>query len=77
MGCKSCRHTGYRGRTMIIEILVMTDALRALLLKRPDASEIQRAALTEGMRSMYQDGVAKMLDGTTSFEEVLRVTREA
>ena len=75
-GCKACRNAGYRGRTMILEILVMSDALRALLLKRPDASEIQRAALGEGMRGMFQDGVRKMLDGTTSFEEVMRVTRE-
>lgn len=77
VGCKACRQTGYRGRTMILEILVMTEALSTLILKRPDAAEIQRVALNEGMRSMYQDGIEKMLDGTTSLEEVVRVTREA
>ncbi|WP_051414664.1 type II secretion system ATPase GspE [Pseudoxanthomonas suwonensis] len=68
--------TGYLGRTTIMELLVMDDALRAATMRRAGADEIERIAREGGMRTMYEDGVAKALRGETTLEEVLRVTEE-
>ncbi|AKC88046.1 type II secretion system ATPase GspE [Pseudoxanthomonas suwonensis] len=68
--------TGYLGRTTIMELLVMDDALRAATLRRAGADEIERIAREGGMRTMYEDGLAKALRGETTLEEVLRVTEE-
>ncbi len=76
-GCARCRGQGYLGRVMLVEILTMSDALRTHLLERAEATELERIAIAEGMRTMFEDGVAKALDGTTTLEEVLRTTREA
>ena len=76
-GCEACGGTGYHGRTGIIEVLVMTDSLRALVLRRAEASELQAAARAEGMATMYEVGLAKAAAGVTTVDEVLRVTREA
>ena len=76
-GCPACDGSGYRGRTTIAETLVVSDSLRRQILNRGDARSIQRVAQQEGMRSMYQDGMAKALAGISSKEEVLRVIREA
>ena len=75
-GCAQCNGTGYHGRTSILEMLVMSDPIRQLVLRGADANEIQVAAIEAGMRSMYQNGMGKALAGTTSLEEVMRVTRE-
>ena len=75
-GCEQCQGTGYRGQMAVIEVLVMSDALRRMVLARAEAREIHRVAVEEGMRTMYQDGLIKALDGTTTIEEVLRVTRD-
>ena len=77
VGCARCSGTGYFGRTGISEMLVMTDDIRKLVLRREDAGSIQRAAIEGGMRTLYEDGMRKVVRGTTSLEEVLRVTREA
>src|SRR5690348_5853933 len=69
--------SGYRGRLAIIEQLTLTDPLRRLVMQRADASEIERAARSEGMHTMYEDGLRKALAGQTTIEEVLRVTQEA
>ena len=76
-GCGQCNGTGYNGRTSILEMLVMSDLIRQLVLRGADANEIQVSAIEAGMRSMYQNGMGKALVGTTSLEEVMRVTREA
>ncbi|MEI9997232.1 MAG: type II secretion system ATPase GspE [Rhizomicrobium sp.] len=76
-GCAQCNGTGYAGRTTIVEVLVMSDALRHLVLEHAEAGAIRRQAATEGMRSMHADGMAKVLAGLTSVEEVLRATRAA
>jgi general secretion pathway protein E len=68
--------TGYLGRTTIMELLVMDDALRAAAMRRAGADEMERIARASGMRSMYEDGIAKALRGETTLEEVLRVTEE-
>ncbi|MDJ0951175.1 MAG: type II secretion system ATPase GspE [Alphaproteobacteria bacterium] len=77
VGCPSCTGTGYLGRTTIHEILVLTDEVRRLILRRAEAREIERAAVAEGMATMYRNGVAKAAAGLTTIEEVLRVTRDA
>ena len=69
--------TGYLGRTTIMEFLVMTDALRRLVMQRAGMGEIELAARGEGMRTMYEDGLVKALHGMTTIEEVLRVCTEA
>ena len=75
-GCEECRHTGYRGRTGIYEILLMNDSVRELLMQRVPASIIKETALKAGMRSLRQDGWEKVKEGRTTVEEVLRVTQE-
>jgi general secretion pathway protein E len=75
-GESAANPTGYRGRRAIMEFLVMSDPLRRLVMQRADAGEIERQARAEGMRTMYEDGIAKALAGITTLEEVLRVTQE-
>lgn len=74
-GCDACRHLGYRGRTGIYELLVMSDKLRELLLSGADAVQLRRTAQKEGMLSLRQDGLLKAERGETSLEDVLRVTQ--
>ena len=75
-GTSASNPTGYRGRRAILEFLVMSDTLRRLVMQRADASAIERQARAEGMRTMYEDGIAKAVAGITTIEEVLRVTQE-
>jgi general secretion pathway protein E len=76
VGCAACNHTGYLGRTMVIEVLPVSDAIRGLILQHAEAREIQRVAIGEGMVTMFQHGMQKALAGITTPEEVLRVTRD-
>ena len=76
IGCKSCAGIGYKGRMAIMELLLMSDAIRALILKHADAGDIEIAARREGMYTMYEDGLLKVLNGVTTIEEVMRVTQE-
>ena len=69
--------TGYLGRTTIMEFLVMNDELRRAVMRRAGMGEIERIARAAGMRTMYEDGLAKALAGHTTIEEVLRVTEDA
>ena len=75
-GCEHCGHTGYFGRLSIIEVLPMTDALRSLIMRHATASELRAAAIAEGMETIYENGLKKAVEGVTTIEEVLRVTRE-
>jgi general secretion pathway protein E len=68
--------TGYLGRTIIAEFLVMSDAIRRLIMQHAEAGRIAEAARAEGMLTMYEDGLRKALAGITTIEEVLRVTQE-
>jgi general secretion pathway protein E len=76
VGCDECHGTGFHGRTSLFETLTMSDELRRLVLRHAEAGEIHRAAVEEGMRTLYDDGVTKALAGLTTIEEVLQVTRE-
>jgi general secretion pathway protein E len=75
-GCDECTQTGFKGRLAIYEILVMDDDLRALVLTQVDASGIRAQAEANGMKSLRQDGAAKIMAGLTCTGEVLRVCRE-
>jgi general secretion pathway protein E len=75
-GCPACGGLGYRGRMAIIEFLPMTDPLRKLIMAHEDAGVIQKLAMAEGMATMYEDGLLKVIQGSTTLEEVLRVTAE-
>jgi len=74
-GCNYCRRTGYRGRTGIFQIMLVDDKIRNLVVSKAPASEIERAAAANGMLSLRESGMQKVFDGTTTLEEVLRVTQ--
>ena len=76
VGCPVCMETGYSGRAGIHEILRVTDAVRAELMKGSDATTIKKVAMSQGMRSLREDAAQKVLSGLTTVEEVLRVTQE-
>ena len=73
VGCAECHHTGYRGRTSIVEVLTATDAVRQAVLKNADGNQIQKIALEEGMQPMAMHGLKKAIDGVTTIDEVLSV----
>ena len=75
-GCKKCGYTGYYGRVAIFEVLSMTKELGEIVLKKPSEMQIEQEARRQGLITMRQDGILKVLNGTTSIEEVLRVTEE-
>ena len=74
-GCKTCSWTGYFGRTVISELLILSESVRRLILSRAHAREIQQAAINAGMDSMKIDGLRKALQGLTTIDEVARVTQ--
>ncbi len=74
-GCASCMNTGYRGRTAIFEILILDDPIKSMVLKTSDSNQISDAAMKRGMTNLLADGARKVLEGTTTIEEVFRVTR--
>jgi general secretion pathway protein E len=73
-GCRSCRQSGYRGRTGIYELLVTNDVIRDLIVQRVNAGVIRLEALKAGMITLRQDGWRKVLNGTTTVDEVTRNT---
>ena len=73
-GCADCRNTGYRGRTAIFEMIPMTRELRKLVFDNANEDEIRQAAIKNGMVTLRDAGNERVLDGTTSVEEVLRST---
>jgi general secretion pathway protein E len=76
VGCEQCDGIGYRGRSAIVELLVMSKPIRRLVLAHAEVGQIAKQAVAEGTRSMFDDGLVKALDGKTTVEEVLRVTQE-
>ena len=76
-GCDACRGSGYRGRAGIYEMLALDDSVRTLIMQQANAHTIKNAAVQRGMRTLLQDGARKVLQGTTTVEEILRVTQES
>ncbi len=75
-GCELCRQTGFLGRSGIFEVLNITDAIRPMIIARESANAIKQKGIAEGMRTLRDDGWAKVLKGKTTVEEVLRVSEE-
>lgn len=75
-GCEDCRHTGYNGRVGIYEVLANTVPIQKMIVSSATSNQIQDQAIAEGMVTMQTDGLIKALRGSTTVEEVLRVTRE-
>ncbi|MFH0779401.1 MAG: ATPase, T2SS/T4P/T4SS family, partial [Parcubacteria group bacterium] len=75
-GCAECQMTGYKGRLGIFEILEMNEDIKKLIMTHANASVIRQKAIDQGMTTMLDDGLQKMLDGVTTVEEIMRVTRE-
>lgn len=76
VGCTECQSTGYQGRTGIYELLLITDAVRSLVLKNSDSPTVRRAAVEEGMDTLRDDGIRKVFEGHTTLEEVLAATQD-
>lgn len=75
-GCPACHDKGYRGRLAIYELLIVNEEIKELTMTRASSSRLKDAAIENGMRTLRQDGVAKVLQGLTSIEEVVRVTQD-
>lgn len=75
-GCDKCMGKGYLGRTGIYELLEITPEVRTMIVERKDAQAIKAAALGSGFRTLQSNAVEKILDGTTTIEEVMRVTQK-
>jgi type IV pilus assembly protein PilB len=73
-GCPRCNQSGYKGRIGIYQLLAMTEELASLAASKASREEIERAALTTGMRTLWDDGISKISAGLTSIEELKRVT---
>jgi len=74
-GCKSCRSTGYKGRSAIFEVLLLTDRLRNMILAKAPATQLKQAAVEEGMKTLRDDGIQKAIAGLTTLDEVMRVSQ--
>jgi len=77
VGCPACGGLGYRGRIAIIEFLLMTDPIRKLVMARAESGHIHKLAISEGMTTLYENGLEKVAQGITTLEEVMRVTAES
>ncbi len=75
-GCPHCGNIGYRGRQAIIEFLPMSATIKQQVMQHEQARIIQQQAIKDGMRTLYEDGLMKVVQGVTTLEEVLRVTSE-
>lgn len=76
VGCENCNGLGYRGRTGIYEFLPVFDEVKQLVMKNVDSGTIRRQAQELGMRTLREAGVLKVLEGQSTFDEVLRVTQD-
>ena len=74
VGCTRCSASGYRGRTGLYEVMLITEEIRALTLQRSSADQIMAAAIHDGMRRLRDDGLARVKAGVTSMAEIARVT---
>ncbi len=71
-GCAHCHNTGFRGRLGIFEMMLMNSELRELAFKRAPTNKVREVAIASGMRTLLEDGKMKVMDGTTTLEEVAK-----
>lgn len=74
VGCPSCSQTGFSGRTVVHELMVIDDKVRSLIIKAADANTIKKAAIAGGMTTLREDGIQKVLSGITTIDELMRAT---
>ncbi len=74
-GCSYCQRSGYRGRLGIYELMLVTSKIREMMFKATPTQEIREAAISQGMTTLYADGMRKVMRGITTFEEVYRVAK--
>jgi type IV pilus assembly protein PilB len=75
-GCPLCNGSGFKGRVGVYEILVVDDEIKRLIANKASGDEIKKVARTKGMTTMLEDGAAKVFQGITTFDEILRVTQD-
>ena len=75
-GCEACQGIGFKGRVGLYELLMMSEALRPLIIERASAGAVREQAQAEGMRTLREDGIAKVLAGVTTAEEMIRETQD-
>jgi type IV pilus assembly protein PilB len=73
-GCQTCNFTGMKGRVAIYEIMTISGEIRDLILKNGSTAEIRAMAQAQGTKTLRQSGLTKVLEGTTTLDEILRVT---
>ena len=71
-GCGNCNKSGYRGRQGIFELMMINSKIRELIFKNVSSTEIRKVAITQGMSTLYVDGIRKVMKGVTTMEEVYR-----
>ncbi|MBI5699479.1 type II/IV secretion system protein [Candidatus Saganbacteria bacterium] len=74
-GCKTCRNTGYRGRTGIFEMLTLNPEIQDLIMNKAPSNQVKEVAVRSGMKTLREDGISKVIAGMTTLDEVLRVTQ--
>ena len=74
-GCNYCQMKGYRGRIAIFELMLVNAKIRQLIFEGKSTQQIRETAITQGMTTLYNDGVTKAMNGVTSLEEVYRVAK--
>jgi type IV pilus assembly protein PilB len=75
-GCAHCSKSGYRGRQAIFELMMMSSRIRELTFAEAPTAELRKAAISEGMKTLYRDGIEKVLRGVTTIDEVFRVAKQ-
>ena len=75
-GCRQCNNTGYKGRTAIFEMIVMSEAMREMIMNGASSDTLRDQARREGMRTLRESGLLAVFDGITTVEEVIRETTE-
>jgi type IV pilus assembly protein PilB len=76
VGCSHCGKSGYRGRLGVFELLTMTSKVRELTLAGATTVEVREAAIKQGMTTLYDDGLLKVMQGITTLEEVFKVSKK-
>jgi type IV pilus assembly protein PilB len=74
-GCNTCQKTGFKGRIGIYELLIINNKIREMIFKNQSSTEIRKYAIQHGMDTLFKDGIRKVLNGVTTFEEVYRIAK--